>query len=355
MDLFKGFALWTNLAVFAVAAIAVWIAGSRIARHADTISRKTGIGHATIGLVLLGGVTSLPEVGATITAAWIDNTTLAVNNLFGSIALQITLLAIVDAAIGRRALTSILPDASVLIQGILNVLLLAIAGAGIISGDIELAGVGLWVWLCLAGYVGSILLLAHSPTVRAWRPRPSDPPRNSSDKNRPAGTAGHGSQGIAVEPLRHTIARTSGLAVVILVAGYALSMTGDAIAEQTGIGSSFIGFALLAASTSLPEFSSTLSAARLGNYTMAISDILGTNLLNIGLLFVVDAIAGGEPVLNVVGPSAAFGAVLGICLTTLFMIGVLERRDRTVLRMGYDSAAVLLVYFGGLAILYGLA
>ena len=51
---------------------------------------------------------------------------------------------------------------------------------------------------------------------------------------------------------------------------------------------------------------------------------------------------------------AAFGAILGICLTTLFLIGVLERRDRTILRMGYDSAAVLVVYFGGLAILYGL-
>lgn len=354
MELFKGLSLSTNLALFMIAAVAVWLAGTRIARHADTISRKTGIGHATIGLVLLGGITSLPEMGATVSAAWIDNATLAVNNLLGSIALQVALLAIVDAAIGRRALTSILPDASVLIQGVLSVLLLAIATAGIITGDVKFGGVGLWVWLCLGGYVGSIWILAHSPTARSWHPKASDARGVLPDHARSYVPAKQATVSSAEEPLRRTIARTVALALVILVAGYVLSMTGDAIAEQTGIGSSFIGFVLLAASTSLPELSSTISAARLGNYTMAISDILGTNLLNIGLLFLVDVIAGGEPVFNVVGPFAAFGAILGICLTTLFLIGVLERRDRTILRMGYDSAAVLVVYFGGLAILYGL-
>jgi cation:H+ antiporter len=141
---------------------------------------------------------------------------------------------------------------------------------------------------------------------------------------------------------------------VILVAGYALSQTGSAIAEQTGLGSSFVGFVLVAISTSLPEFSTALEAARLGRFTMAISDILGTNLINVGLLFLVDAVARGEPVLNVVGAFSQFGALLGIIVTTLFLVGLAERRDRTIFRLGIDSAAVLVVYVGGLVLLYTL-
>jgi cation:H+ antiporter len=36
------------------------------------------------------------------------------------------------------------------------------------------------------------------------------------------------------------------------------------------------------------------------------------------------------------------------------MMGLIERRNRTVLRMGFDSAAVLAVYLAGLVILYHL-
>ena len=36
------------------------------------------------------------------------------------------------------------------------------------------------------------------------------------------------------------------------------------------------------------------------------------------------------------------------------LIGLIERRDRTVLRMGYDSFAVLGVYFAGVAVLFSL-
>jgi len=52
---------------------------------------------------------------------------------------------------------------------------------------------------------------------------------------------------------------------------------------------------------------------------------------------------------------AAFGALLAALLTLFFLVGMLERRDRTVLRMGWDSFAVLLGYCGGLVVLYELS
>ena len=41
-------------------------------------------------------------------------------------------------------------------------------------------------------------------------------------------------------------------------------------------------------------------------------------------------------------------------VTCIFLIGLLERRNRTVLGMGVDSLAVLIVYAFGVAGLYAL-
>jgi cation:H+ antiporter len=114
---FKSYPLWIDIMVFAVSAAVVWFTGTRVSRYADTISRQTGIGQAMIGLVLLGGITSLPEVAVTVSSALAGNAALAVNNLLGGVAMQVAILAIADAAIGRGALTSVIPDPIALLQG----------------------------------------------------------------------------------------------------------------------------------------------------------------------------------------------------------------------------------------------
>jgi cation:H+ antiporter len=337
--------LGINLAVFTVAACFVWIAGTKISSYADAISAHTGLGHALLGLLLLGGVTSLPELAVSMSAAFSGNAALAVNNILGGVTMQVAILAIADFAIGRRALTSIVPDPVVILQGSLNVLLLSIVPVGILVGDVSVLGIGAWVWSILALAVFSLYKLSQSEGRKPWRASNlgGKPASGKSKKSRKK--EAHGS-------LSWTLGKTAVAAIVILIAGFLISQTAEAIAEQTGLGASFVGAVLVAICTSLPEISTVLSAVRLGFYTMAISDILGTNLFDVGLLFAIDAAASGEPVLNRVGSFSAIAALLGIAVTALFLIGLAERRDRTVLRMGIDSAAVLLVYFGGLVLLY---
>ena len=116
----------------------------------------------------------------------------------------------------------------------------------------------------------------------------------------------------------------------------------------------FSAVAFVAIATSLPEVSTVFAAMRRNLYTMAISDILGTNILNVALLFGVDLVSAGDPALGEVGDFAAVAALIGVALTGLFMVGLAERRDRTIWRMGVDSAAVMLVYLAGLAFLFTL-
>jgi cation:H+ antiporter len=81
---------------------------------------------------------------------------------------------------------------------------------------------------------------------------------------------------------------------------------------------------------------------------------LGTNLFDLALLFGVDAVISGEAVLDRLGRFSAFAAIVGLVVTTLFTLGLIERRDRTVFRMGFDSAAILVTYAVGLVILFQL-
>lgn len=333
----------------AIAAMIVWAAGSRLARYVDGISDQTGIGKGFAGLVLLGGITSLPEVAVCVTSGLTGEEVLAVNNLLGSVAVQVALLALADALIGRDALTSVVVQPSVLLQACLNIVLLGLAAAAITTGDIAVGPVGAWSLVLLLGYLASVWTLSQYEGRTTW----IVPPDEQRDADGKPGNEQPEADGPGEDtPLRTLVIRTTVAALVILVAGYLLSATGSAAAQKSGMGSAFFGATFVAIATSLPEISTMVAAVRLRRYEMAFGDIFGTNLFNAALICLTDALADGPPVLGRVGAFSAFGALLGLLLTTIFMAGLIERRDRTILRMGWDSLAALLLYAGGVAVLF---
>jgi len=344
---FAGLGLAANLVIFAATAAIVWMAGVRMARYANVISVRTGVGQALVGMLLLGGVTSLPEVAVTVSAAAQGESGLAVNSLLGAVAIQVVILAMADIAIGGKALTAVVPNPLVLLQGAFVVLLLCVVVSAIVVGDVAFLGVGLWMWLLLFFGVFALWTLARAGDRRPWRV--SDHAELEDQERRRAETA---AEADVSKGLGSTVAGAAVAGTLIVAAGSVLSMTGDAIASLSGLGDNFVGMVLLAFATALPEISTVMTAARAGLYTLAVSDIFGTNLFDVMLLSMVDAVAGGEPVLNGAGRFSAFAAVIGITVVVMFVAGVAERRDRTILRMGIDSAGVLVTYFGGLVILF---
>lgn len=345
---FRALSVWTNVAVFAGAAAVVWLAGTRLAYYADAISERTKLSKAFLGLILLGVATSLPEIVTTITGALLDNAPLVAGNLFGGVALQITVLAIVDMVVMKRALTFFTPQPVLLFQGVMLLLLLSVALAGVAAGDpLSIAGFGLTPVLLVIGYVA---------TVNWSRPGDDRLPRwratNEPSEEDAASQRWQESSGFEHYSNRRLFTVSLLAALAILAAGWALAQTGDALSQQTGLGASFVGVALVAASTSLPELSTALAAVRQGNHQMAVSNILGTNCLEVALFFLADAAYRGGPILAATDDSAVFAATIGMVVTCLYLVGLLERRNRTWLRMGYDSIAVLIAYSAGLVGLY---
>ncbi|WP_291987371.1 hypothetical protein [Luteitalea sp.] len=83
----------------------------------------------------------------------------------------------------------------------------------------------------------------------------------------------------------------AGAACVIVVAGVQLARYGDAIGEKSGLGRSWIGAVLLAATTSLPELFTGFGATALTPLPdIAVGDVLGSCMFNLLILSLMDAI-----------------------------------------------------------------
>jgi cation:H+ antiporter len=341
MPEFESLSLLLNFAVFAVAAAIVWWAGSKLTAHADAIARITGLGQAVVGMLLLGGITSLPEIAVSVTASLRGSAGLAVSNILGGVALQVVIIAIGDALLRDRAITAQVPRPTVLLQAVFSCVLLAMFAAAVLVGDVAVAGVGLWSSAIALTGIGLFWVIARNRDREPWTATPAPELEAQQPQARD-------------ETLARAITMTAAMGAVVLVAGWALAGSGEAIAKQSGLGTSFVGAILVGFATSLPEISTVVAAVRIRRYTMAFADIFGTNIFDLMLILLIDAVASGGPVLASQGRFAAFAAVLGIVVTLLYIAGLIERRDRSHLRLGTDSWAVVLAYFGGAIALYTL-
>jgi cation:H+ antiporter len=339
----ENFSLPVNVALFVAAATAVWLAAVRLTRCADTIATRTGLSQEIVGLLLLGAVTSLPELAVAVTATVRGAPALTVGNLLGAAALNMVLLAVADATIRKRPLTAIQGSPKVLLIGVLAIMMMAVIVAPSLTGDVLVFGIGGWSWVMLLLYAVAVWVMGHSRAHVAWQPMHAD-----------AQEADEGGEAAAEATLPRVALRAAGAAAVILVAGFLLARTGEALARQTGLGSTLFGIVFLACATTLPEASTVFAAVRLKRYAMAISDVLGTNLFNATIIVLVDALHPGGPVLVETGRAASFGALLALLLMALYLIGLIERRDRTFGGLGIDSVLALLTYAAGIAVLYAL-
>lgn len=333
--------IWINAAVFLVAALLIWGAGTRLTRYTDSISEQTGMGKALVGMLFLGIITSLPEVANAITASVIGSPGLAINNLLGSAAINVLLLAVADAFIGRDAVTSVVAKPSTLMMAALSMLVLIAVAMAITTGDVPVLGVGVWGLVLCAMSIGGFWLSAGYDKRSSW-----------ALKNGGGEPMAQADEQVSQVQLRWLVVRTAVAGAVIFAAGYALSQTGDALAEQTSIGTGMIGFALIGLATSMPELSTIVTALRIRQYEMAFGQVLGTNFVNLSLILLADAVFNDGPVINELGAFETVSALLGATLTGVFLVGLLEHRNPTVIRMGYDSLAVMLLFSGGLVLLY---
>lgn len=142
-------------------------------------------------------------------------------------------------------------------------------------------------------------------------------------------------------------------AALIGIAGYQLSRYGDAIAQRTGLSGSWIGLALLATVTSLPELATGITSVTVANApNLAVGDALGSCVVNLVFLVVIDFFFRKEPVWHRASQghvlAAAFGVVmLGFTLVSLLMSQVKPSQamvaSASVTQLGFGLATPVLL------------
>jgi cation:H+ antiporter len=313
---------------FLSAVVIVW-AGNRLTLSAKAIADYIGLGAAWAGVLLLPLVTSLPELVTSLRAVAIDAPDLAVGNIFGSNLFNLALLAVIDLAQGRGTLTARVNSGHILTAG-LSIITVCLALLSMFSRQsLSIAWVGFDTALIAGVYLfGSRLLFKY-------------------EQRHTAPFLEH--QTGAVEIGSPPTTRTAVLsylfsAALIVSAGVFLTDAADVIALETGLGHTFIGSLLLAVSTSLPEAVTTLTAVRLGLLDMAVANIFGANFFNLLILFWSDLFFRRAPLLSVVSDAHLISAVMVILMTAVVITGLIYRSQRELVRIGYDSLAVLVGY-----------
>ncbi|MCF2870399.1 hypothetical protein L0664_04910 [Octadecabacter sp. G9-8] len=332
-----------SLVVFAVCAACVWVAGARLAYLADALADRFKLAKSLVGLLLLSIATSLPEVATTLTAALQQARDLVLNNLFGGIALQTAILAMSDFW-ARGPITNYPRKANHALEATLLVLLLSIAIIVTNLGQtFVIAGVGVGSVAIAVFYGGAIWLLRRYDDSSDWVP---------VDLPDPDPLAFPAPTGLKTAGNAALIWQAGAACLAILVFGLLLVVFADRIADQSGLGTGFIGVTLLAGATSLPELTTSIAAVRIGAYTMAISNIFGSNLIMLVLVFPADILFRAGPILQDTSRTVSLALGFGLVVTAIYLIGLIVRRKPRVGDFGMDSVLVLVTFLGSLAAYY---
>ena len=136
--------------------------------------------------------------------------------------------------------------------------------------------------------------------------------------------------------------------MVITIAGIYLSRYGDAIADKTGLGGTWIGLILLASVTSLPELVTGISSVTVANAPdIAVGDILGSCVFNLMIIVILDFLHRKESVYSKASQGHILSAAFGIMLIgfTGFNILLSTQGDSfEVAHVGLYSPFILFFY-----------
>jgi cation:H+ antiporter len=230
-----------------VAVVALWVGADQFVTGASRLARRLGVPGLIVGLTVVAFGTSAPEFAVTIDAALAEQPDISVANVVGSNVLNLGFIlggvALVRALATSRTLVR--RDAVLLVGS--TVLLVAVAADGRLSA--------------VEGGVMFASLLAYLVVLAR---------------------AGSGDS-LPMEDRFHPpdVGRlVVGLALVV-GGGHLLVVAAVDIARAVGVSEWVIGLTIVAAGTSLPEFATSMAAARRGQTGISAGNLVGSCIFNV--------------------------------------------------------------------------
>ena len=147
-------------------------------------------------------------------------------------------------------------------------------------------------------------------------------------------------------------------AAVVVGAAVWLAYAADGVATEMGWAASFMGTQFLALSTSLPELAASFAALRLGAPDMAITNLLGSNIFNMGVVLFVDDLAFADGAIWArIDEIHLLTAVVGVIMTAVAVTAILTPNDERRRRSPYsvEAAALVVLYIAASLLVFYLS
>jgi cation:H+ antiporter len=303
------------------------VIGSEVAiRNSVKVSDITGFGKTTVGFVLVGFSTSLPELSVAVFAVTNpENVGVSIGNVLGSnivniaLILGVCILIIVlkhprfpsfQLAVAKEEMGSL--QFGLFIASIIPLALLYIGYASRFIG-VFLVGI----------FVSYMIQLARGN-------RTKEAPSLPSGRRRLRDYASFALVG----------------AILVIATAFFIVESASTIAVGVGIPPVVIGATIIAFGTSIPELATSVSSARKGHFDLALGNIVGSGFINITLILGVALIASPLNI-NIAAFSnlALFSLIVNLFLWYFLGSGKISWREGALFLALY--VAFLVISFGG--------
>lgn len=323
----EGLGLFVNGIILLVSIVFLVVGSEFTINNSVKISDMTGFGKTTIGFLLVGLATSLPELSVSIFAvATPQNVGVSLGNVLGSNIVNIALVlgvCILIIVLKRPRYPSFLLTIAKGEMGnlqfglfIASIIPLALLYIGYASRFIGIILLGIFVFYTVQ--------LARSNKTKISKED------QVSDRRR----------------VRRYISLAVTGAVVVIATAFFIVESSSFIAISVGIPRVVIGATIVAFGTSIPELATAISSARKGHFDLALGNIVGSGFVNITLILGVALVASPLTV-NIAAFSnlALFSLILNLFLWYFLGSERISWREGVLLLSLY--VVFLVISFGG--------
>ncbi|MGL4344328.1 MAG: sodium:calcium antiporter [Cellulosilyticaceae bacterium] len=281
----------------------------RLSYYVDLIDKTTDLSGAFIGGVMLAAVTSLPELFTSLSAtAFLGKPELVLGNILGSNLFNITVLAVIILVMSQGFHKAYIAKSHGIVAKWLIVIYALLTAPVIFGKDINIVGVSVVSVAIMLIYVGCIKKMAGDTSEQ----------EDDEDEVHTNLTT------------KQLFIRFGILSILLVAASIGITFVTDRIAVELNLGMTLAGALFLGIATSLPEVTSSISLAKMGNFNATMGNILGSNLFNLFILVLADVLyrAGSVYTSDIQSCNLVFFGMISTVMIT--MIVTLKNKQKQI-------------------------
>ncbi|GAB4433165.1 MAG: calcium/sodium antiporter [bacterium] len=321
---------------FIVCSAVIIYSGTNLSKYGDIIAEKSGLGRTWIGLLLMASVTSLPELITGISSVtYADTPNIAVGDVLGSCMFNILILAMLDLAHHKTPILSKTSLGNVLSAAFGILLMIMVVTSILFVSKIPLLG-----WLSVHSiFIVLIYFIAVRIIFQYEKKQMSEFINDMALKYEDI-------------TKNEAVFYYSINAVFVIAAAFFLPKIGEHIALSTGLGQTFIGNILIASTTSFPEIVVSFAAVKIGAIDLAVSNLFGSNIFNIFILAIDDALFFKGNLLAYADKTHIVSGIAAIAMTSIAIVDIVYKPVRKRFFLDYSSWGIIIIYLFSIANLY---